>query len=362
MESNVRRAVPVKMIWMFVCVSLVFTALGMLSSASGSHFSLRTLEQAFNSAVPFLLLSLGAGLCACRGSLNLALPGIMGLSGLLFALINPEGQNAAVGFIAVLAIGGALGALVGVFAIQSRRSVALVTGLSSLLLGGMFSALTVLISEGATVPIRGRIEYAPFAWIGLVLALGLCFLGSLGLKKPAREISGGGRFVWTVVAGALAALAGALQAVRMSTAVPTLGSGYNEQTIVPVLLAAGILIPNARRSQGEAIFGLLSIVFAALAHAMTATSFAMLALDFNVQRFIHAILGTLFLIPNLLIYRSFRDDPPATASTSTQTPPEKEPSYWDKTRKIVPDPEPDYEATRRVEPKAEEDYEATRRI
>ena len=365
MENNAKRAVPVKMIWMFVCVSMMFTAFGLLASGNGSRFNARMLEMAFYTAIPYILMSLAAGLCACRGSLNLALPGIMGLCGLMFALINPEGENAVGGLLAMLVIGATLGALVGVFSIQSRRNVAMVTGLSSLLLGGMFNVLTILFSEGALFQIRGRIELAPFAWVGLLLALGLCFLGSLGARKPA---TGGKRFLWTTISGVLAALAGALLAIRTSVASPTLGSGYNEQAILPILLAAGILIPNARRSMGEAIFGLLSIVFAAMAHALLSTSMSVLALDPNVSRFIHAILGVLFLIPNLLICRSFRDEPSADvpvstpSKPSTPTPQEKDPWYWDKTRKIEPEAAEDYEATRRVEPQAEEDYEATRRI
>ena len=312
MYDTPKRTVPIKLIWMFVTLMVMISGLSLLITTR-MGFNSRLLTNVFYSAAPIALLSVAAYLCLLRGSLNLALPGIACLCGNVMAQIAQSSGNAIPGALTAVFIGAALGALTGLFAIPSRRKVLLVTGLSSLFLGGMFFGISGLISQGMLISVpSGREVSSVFCWLGLFAAAALAILGSLGRQaSPSAnagepEPSGGMRFLWSVIAGAVAGLGGAVMVVRLGGGQPVLFSNYNEMTIVPVLLLAGILIPNVRRSTGEAIMGGLAVLLAVLGFAMISMYFSIMALDMYAQRVAIGILCALLLIPNLLICRGDR--------------------------------------------------------
>ena len=151
------------------------------------------------------------------------------------------------------------------------------------------------------------------------MAVGVCFLGAIGGKKQFRTregdasaVSGGNRFLWTMIAGVLASLAGVYRTVQY-------GGSFNYGTsadisyfmnIALVLLLAGILIPNMKRSYSEALFGHLAVVFAALTLGTFIITFSYLNLDQSVQMISFAVIGLLLMIPNILIYKQKREAEP----------------------------------------------------
>ena len=85
--------------------------------------------------------------------------------------------------LAAVMAGTACGAVNGIFTIQRRRGIRLVTALSSLLVGAMASGLAAVISTGGTGQIlfkaaRGTENIIAAVWIAL--AVGLCFAGAVG--------------------------------------------------------------------------------------------------------------------------------------------------------------------------------------
>ena len=312
---NSRRAVPVKMIWMFVCMSLAmmaFISMAVIYPSMRVGF-FRTVFSTFTTAA---LLCVGAGVCLSRGCVNLSLPGTATLSALLCAGLCNTGMGLAPAILLTALAGSVLGAINGLFALQGRRSVPLVTGLTTLLTGAIFSAVANVVTNGAFVKMNESFHATtPLILIGLALTLTVCFLGAIGGKSAfatntvdAASSGGAGRFVWMTVSGLLAAFAGAFQATYMATALPSMFSNYNLYVIFPTLVIAGILIPNARRSAGEAIFGLLAVAFAALAYAFLQFTSLSAGLPSYTFYLIHCASALPFMIPNLLIYRKLGGD------------------------------------------------------
>ena len=135
----------------------------------------------------------------------------------------------------------------------------------------------------------------------------VCILGGLGKpastnsNDPAPQPGGGTRFAWSLIAGALAGLAGILSVVRNGTFSLSSFSGYNEWSIVPALLIAGAMIPNLRRSKGEGICGGLAMIFSVVILNILTTLLYSGRIDVLGARIIQAVISVLFLIPNLLI-------------------------------------------------------------
>ena len=309
MDPSERRAAPVKMIWMFVTLGLMVSMLVVYILTMGGNIG-RRLESLITAIAPTALLVAGAGLCLSKGSINLALPGIACMSGFLGALLLQVDEGLLfVAIIVALFAGAASGALVGLFTIQSGRKVLLVTALSSLLLGALLTAIPQAATGGNYLSGMSGFRDATLiiSILFFLLAVVVCILGGLG--KPASTNSndsapqpgGGSRFVWSLIAGALAGLAGILNVARLGTFSPSSFSGYNEWTIVPALLIAGAMIPNLRRSKGEGICGGLALVFSVVIFNILTNLIYMGRIETLGARIIQAVISILFLIPNLLI-------------------------------------------------------------
>ena len=314
-----RRAVPVKLIWMLISAAIFLSCFFSLVGAMGSRFNGRALGQGFLYSVAVLMLSLGAGLCMARGCINLSLPGTMSLSALVFASAFSGGMAFFPAMLLALLVGAVFGALNGIFTIQRRRNVQLVTALSSLPVGLIASHFASQVStEGNAWRISLEIARGTdtvFAIIWIALAIGLCFVGAIGGGRLFRTFGedtvkdgGGNRFLWSVVAGVLAAMAGIFQIVRMRAySMNPAGDMSYTVSIFLVLITAGILIPNMRGSYSEALFGFLAVVFAAFAYGMLSMMFSYLGFAVSVQYIVYAIFALLLLIPNLLIYKNKKE-------------------------------------------------------
>ncbi len=303
-----RRAFPVKLVWMLVTLGIFLVCLSALLGAMGGRFNIRNLGSGFQQGVPYMLIALAMGLCLARGSINLSVPGTVVLCSLVFGASLQAGLGFAAALPLTLLTGAGCGALCGLFAIQRRRNVLIVTALSSLAVGVMASGLARGIAlQGFSLPgLRGT--EGVLAVSMTVVAVGMCFVGAIGGRKlfrtfegEAQEVGGGGRFLWSVIAGALAALAAVVTVARMSAFMPSTDSDGRFMTACFILLTAGILLPNRRRSYSEALFGFLSVVIAACAYGMLNT--LMLLLNISAQFFyvIYGILALLMVLPNLLV-------------------------------------------------------------
>ena len=310
-EMN-KRAVPVKMIWMFItlgiAVSWLFTILFLTGGAGG-----RNLLNSLYSTAPMLLLEVGAAICLAKGTLNLALPGTACLCASMAALICRDDGNLFVAIAVAAAAGTALGAINGLFSIQSRKKAVLVTGIASLITGSCFLAIAGLVTGNMMIAVRfERGIYQIFCWIGIVIAATVCILSALGGESSPEtgedeaKGSGGIRFIWTMIAGTLAGLGGAVYTIRTGAAGVSAFSGCNEFYILPVILLSGMLIPNLRRSMGESILAMVSVILAGLSVGFISTYLMILGVDAQGQRLIMGFFSALLLIPNILIGRGRR--------------------------------------------------------
>ena len=312
-----KKAAPVKMIWMFVCLGLFSIAIVLPGMMNSVFFNPRNFRNIFSQAVLYMLLCGGAGLCFARGVVNLSLPGTAALSGMIFALLMQGGAGFGAAMCVALLIAMLMGCITGAFTIQRRRSVFLFTAVTSLLVDRLCAGINFTISDG--MPVSGmpnalRLGNDPIVMaVMLFLVIGVCALGCIGGRghfaygPNAPLSSGGGRFLWTVIAAFLAGLAGILMATRMGTAMPTMFSDHNASVILPVLLAAGIMIPNLRGTVGQTIFGHVSVLLMALASACLSNAFNIMALNSFTQIVLHVVLALLFAIPNMLIGRVGND-------------------------------------------------------
>ena len=312
MERTGGRAAPVKMIWMFVTLGLMISCILMLLFVRGDFG--RKMLNLLQMIPPFILLAAAASICLSKGSANFALPGIASMCGMLTAQIAQDGDLAVLGIAASLFVGAALGALTGLFTIQSRRNVWLVSGVSSLLLGTLFMALATVFTDYRTISSSfSRDGETVMAIIAIMITVGISILGGLGRHistnngDDAPKPGGGLRFVWTLIAGALAGLAGAAMAVRMRGASPTTFSSANEMYIIPALLFGGALIPNLRHSTGEGICGGLAVFFGTVAFEAVMLFFSILGMTNVIQRILVFAISALLLIPNLAIGRRNAD-------------------------------------------------------
>ncbi len=301
-----KRAVPVKMIWMFIVLGVTLSWMLTVLMVRGR---MNNVMNAFYTVSPNLLLIAGTAVCLARGTLNLALPGTACLCAALFALISRDGSPVA-GIIVALVAGTALGALNGVFAIQSGKKVLLVTGIASLAMGFIFQSFVGILTGNQPFTVKmDRYAYIVFCWIGIFIAAAVCILGGLGrLSSPETgeegdHPSGASRFLWTMASGALAGLSGVVYVARLQAVMPSAFSGCIETYILPALLLGGILIPNFRRSTAESVLGMVAVVLAGLCVGFIYMYLMIIGADPTFLRMVMGIISALLLIPNILIRR-----------------------------------------------------------
>ena len=306
--STVKKETPIKLIWMLICVGILISAFGLALLAMTNRFG-RNLTNILFSCAGTALFAIGAGFCAARGCINLALPGIATVSAFIFSSSIGSSDPAPLAFIGAIFAGILLGALNGLFTLQSRRSVAAVTAVSSLLFNTLVIGIIQSVIENQVPSVRFSSEsFGILAAIGGGIAIGACFLGAAGRGKLFRineadtAVRGSERFLWSIFAGILAAFAGILQSARVGYFHVNLFSSTNALAIFPVLMMAGILIPNLCGSYAESLFGFLAILLCSLAHGFISYFFNYLGAAPSSQTFVFTLLGLLFLIPNILIF------------------------------------------------------------
>ena len=182
--------------------------------------------------------------------------------------------------------------------------------------------LVSVYGDGSEVPYVPQVKHKPFAGfqsrnidcLAVICRAREVFQGAIGGKRTFRAfegdqspVGGGERLVWSIAAGALAALAGVFQTVRLRVFNTSSTDMYTLCNIVFVLLLAGILIPNMRESYGEALCGLLSVPIGALSYGTIVFTMMYIGISTGIQYMVLALFGLLLLIPNLLIYKRKKD-------------------------------------------------------
>jgi len=213
------------------------------------------------------------------GRLNLAV-GAIGVAVVMFSgwLVGPIGADPLVGLLAALALGGVLGAILGVLE--------LVTGLSSfivtLAMSSIYVGIVLIASGGAAVSTlpasitdfgSDSLVVPALSWLvvpiaGITVLLWLLFhrsnLGwkmlAVGANQRAAELSGirvpriviGG----FALSGVLAAVAALLEMSRVAAALPSLGVGWLLSSLVVPILGGTPLVGGSVSIGGAVVAAL----------------------------------------------------------------------------------------------------------
>lgn len=254
----------------------VLVLVGLLTTVFSPGFATSGNLSAIVTAACFIgLLTIGQSFVLISGGIDLSVGSMVGLGtvaaalaapyGWVFALTAPVLVGAAMGLINGLLIGKAHMApfIVTLSALLAVKGIALVLAGSSITItGGTFTA----IGNGSLLGISNLI------WILLVffalaaLVLNRTEFGSrvfaLGGNEDAAKMLGVDvshvKIAVYTISGALAGLAGALLASRLSSGVATLGSGYELRSIAAAVIG-GVLLTGGVGTMLGALCGALLI-------------------------------------------------------------------------------------------------------
>lgn len=213
------------------------------------------------------LLSLGLTLVLRTGRLDLSAAALPAMGGMLAARLAAGGQTLLAGAVAAVAVGAAVGLVNGLLGSLSRMAAAAAT------LGTAAIAEMVALqlgSGGQTIVVRGATDAITPVSVLLLVVVGIAvvLLLTLAPARAALDTVAGPEEGWTllslpviavfVVSGALAALAGVLQAGWLGAATPTAGTG----TLLPAALAAALIGGSSLRGGQGAGYGAVLAAFA----------------------------------------------------------------------------------------------------
>ncbi|MBV1940172.1 ABC transporter permease [Streptomyces sp. BV286] len=246
--------------------------------SAGSFLDAANLRGIATDAATIAIVAVPLALLVISGYLDLSVGSTLALGGLVGGwLAGQQGQPAAVAVLGALAAGAAVGAVNGVLCCYLGLSAFIVTL-------GMLTAVRGLAQQLFPLPLS---DFGTgFAWLGgarvagiaapvvvaaLVLVAGALFLAltpagrhvfAIGVNREAAYLSGINvrrtPFALFVLTGAAAALAGAIRASVLDSAVAgTSGAGF-ELTVLTAVLLGGVALSGGSGS----IFGvLLGVLF-----------------------------------------------------------------------------------------------------
>ncbi len=201
------------------------------------------------------------------GGLDLSVAAVAGMSGVIVALLYANGVNIWLGSVAALVVGGAIGAINGMFTtglklnplIVTLGTMSVVTGLSLVLTGGLTAALMV---PGFNWIGSGRLFSLPAPWL-LTVALYIGLGWVLSATKFGRYVyaSGGNaeasRLIGVPVSrtlmqlyifsGVVGAFAGLVLAAMLGAAAPD-AAGPHLLTIIAAVVLGGTSLFGGRGS------------------------------------------------------------------------------------------------------------------
>ncbi|MFJ9567009.1 ABC transporter permease [Streptomyces fuscichromogenes] len=244
--------------------------------STGSFLALANLRGIATDAATLAIVAVPSALLVISGYLDLSVGSSLALGGLVAGWLAGQGQSPAVAVLGALAAGAAVGAVNGVLCCYFGLSAFIVTL-------GMLTAVRGLAQQLFPLPLSGF--GTGFAWLGgariagvaapvviaaLVLVAGALFLAlapagrhvfAIGVNREAAHLSGidvrRAPFALFVITGIAAALAGAIKASVLDSAVAgTSGVGF-ELAVLTAVLVGGVALTGGSGSVLGVLLGVL---------------------------------------------------------------------------------------------------------
>lgn len=244
--------------------------------STGSFLDPANLRGIATDAATLAIVAVPLALLVISGYLDLSVGSTLALGGLVAGKLASGGQPPVVAVLGALAAGAAVGAVNGVLCCYFNLSAFIVTL-------GMLTAVRGLAQQLFPLPLSGF--GTGFAWLGgariagiaapvviaaVVLAVGALFLAltpagrhvfAIGVNREAAHLSGINirrtPFALFVATGVAAALAGAIKASVLDSAVAgTSGAGF-ELTVLTAVLLGGVALTGGSGSILGVLLGVL---------------------------------------------------------------------------------------------------------
>lgn len=249
----------------------------LLATQSEAFLTLRNLRSVLMGFSFIAIATLGQLLVILTGRIDLSAGSVMGLAGMIAALVLAAGGGVAAAVVAGVAAGALVGLLNGVFSVKLGLNAFIVT------LGALQIArgVTIALTQGNSISgfpdgflaLGSTLAGLPVpVWLLLALAIALAFLLSrtgagrelhaIGGNETAARLAGVavdrlvlGAFV---ASGILAALAGVLMTARLGAALGNAAAGY-ELAIIASAVIGGASLSGGRGSAAGVVLGGLLI-------------------------------------------------------------------------------------------------------
>lgn len=233
------------------------------------------------------ILAVGQALVIITGGIDLSVGYVLGLCGVMTAILGKAGISPILIFFAVILLGSCISAISGLLITKVNINPFIATlGISNICRG-----VSLLITGGMAIQFKNSISVIGYGYIGdmpipalimfIVVALGVLFtrqtqpgrnVFAVGSNIRAAQLSGinvdNVRIMVYVITGALCGLGGLISSGTLQSAEPTAGAGYELDAIAAVVIGGtsmsggegtilGVLI-------GSAIMGVLKNSFVLL--------------------------------------------------------------------------------------------------
>lgn len=255
-------------------VGALLVAAVIFSFANPRFASFNNFQSILIAAAPFALIALGQTLVILTGGIDLSVGSTIALSGMVSAwLVVHQGAELWTAFSVGVIVGLAVGIVNG-FLVSVLNIAPFVASLSTMTAG---AGLAYAVGRGA--PIQGiPAEYGALAntrWLGLPVPVWLMLIGvvvvglllqrytfgtkiyAVGGNPSAAAVSGikvqRVRFSVYAISGVLAGLSGVLLSSRVVNASPSLGQGYELDSIAAVVIGGASLFGGRGSIWGTAI-------------------------------------------------------------------------------------------------------------
>jgi len=294
--------------WLGIAGGLLMMALA-AGSAIDPDIMLRSrnLGNIFMNCGPTMLICAAIAIPFSRGHLDFSALGVGCFTGTLIGAFSSRiGMPDAGSALLAVGIGACVGLINGLIAMIFRRKNVLFMAAATALIGCFYRYLAMAISAGSPIPMQGF--RMPMNGVIMFLLPAILLIGVFALfafTKGKRDFNGiyekdedrsRNTIVSFLCSAILASLASVLMVSRMRASMPTM---FNFTPVyVLVLAAAGIAIPNVKKSKVGAFLGYIALIITSLAVSFLQNIFAIAGMNTYAGYVVLSVFAVVFIALN----------------------------------------------------------------